>query len=112
MPYIPKKSKDRPWMPKPAPFEGRIQSTFYWSAVWRRKRAAYVRDNPLCRHCEAQGIVTPTQEVDHIKPINPLDAFDTQNGKYGEPLDDDNLQGLCKRCHASKTAKSKGIERR
>ena len=35
--------------------------------------------------------------VDHIKPIN----------KGGSKLDIDNLQSLCNRCHALKSAKEK-----
>ena len=62
---------------------------------WRRLRAAWVRQNPLCVHCKAKGKVTPVQEVDHIIPFSGLD----------DPLrlDQSNLQSLCKSCHRIKT---------
>jgi|LSQX01.3.fsa_nt_gb 5-methylcytosine-specific restriction protein A len=103
MPNIPKNQPKRPWVAQRKVFEGRIQSPFYWSTAWRRLRASYIRRYPLCAHCLQQGRNTPTQEIDHIKPINPLDAFDTRDGQYGNPLDEDNLQPLCKSCHAKKT---------
>lgn len=112
MPYIPKKGPKRPWMPERKMFEGRVQNPFYWSAAWRRLRAAFVREHPLCVHCLKEGRHTPTQEVDHIKPINPTNVYDTDNGRYGEPLDRTNLQALCKSCHMRKTGKQKGKEYR
>lgn len=110
MPYIPKSQPKRPWVVPRAMMEGRVQSSFYWSTAWRRLRAAYIRRYPLCAHCLEQGRSTPAQEIDHIKPINPIDAFDTQEGKYGAPLDEANLQPLCKSCHMRKTAKQEGRE--
>jgi 5-methylcytosine-specific restriction endonuclease McrA len=110
MSYIEKKSQKRPWMADRKEFEGRVQSAFYWSVAWRRLRAAYVRKYPLCCKCQEEGRVTPTQEIDHKIPINPIDAYDLKNGKYGHPLDEANLQPLCKKCHAAKTARSKGRE--
>ncbi len=110
MSYIEKKSNKRPWVADREVFEGRVQSSFYWSTAWRRLRAAYVRKYPLCRECEKEGKVTPTQEIDHIVPINPIDAYELKDGKYGHPLDENNLQPLCKSHHARKTAKSRGRE--
>lgn len=110
MANTPKRAVRRPWMAKREIFEGRVQSPFYWSTLWRRKRASYVRRFPLCVHCQNEGWVTPTQEVDHIKPINPIDVWDFQDGKYGHPLDDNNLQPLCKSHHARKTGLTKGRE--
>ena len=47
---------------------------------------------PLCRHCAERGQVTPADLVDHIIPL--------PSGNYSI----DNLQPLCSRCHAVKTA--------
>jgi 5-methylcytosine-specific restriction endonuclease McrA len=112
MPIIPKSNPKKPWIAASAPFEGTTYTTFYSCAPWRRLRLAFIWENPLCKHCDAKGIITPASEVDHIQPINPNDPYDTKNGKYGKPLDRDNLQALCKACHTKKTAATKGIETR
>lgn len=61
---------------------------------WRRVRLLHLRNNPLCRMCLLDGVVTAATMVDHIVPI----------ADGGEKLDDDNLQSLCRDCHARKTA--------
>lgn len=56
-----------------------------WYAV-----AAIVRaEEPVCRICKREA----TQQVDHITPKS-----------MGGTNDRHNLQGVCKRCHARKTA--------
>ena len=70
---------------------------FYSSATWKRLRAAYILQHPLCEMCEKAGLVTPGKEVDHIIEI--------QDG--GSKTDPDNLQTLCTRCHRKKTADEK-----
>ena len=120
MPNFPT-SRRRPWQPEPQKaHEGRkIISTFYVSKEWRKLRAAFITgfsnhlgtDNPhsnsLCIECARLQIVSITHTIDHIKPINPADAYDTKNGEFGEPLDWDNLQPLCKHHHAFKTGKDR-----
>lgn len=59
---------------------------------WRKLSAAYRRQHPLCAECERNGFVTRATEVDHIVPR-------AQGGKDCT----DNLQSLCKSCHAKKT---------
>ena len=61
---------------------------------WSRVRLAHLRSEPLCRICASYGNVTAAELVDHIQPIN----------DGGAVLDDANLQSLCGRCHARKTA--------
>lgn len=60
-------------------------------------RAAVLRCNPLCVSCEANGRTTAATEVDHIKPLH-----------KGGTDDPDNLQGLCRDCHADKTRRDLG----
>jgi 5-methylcytosine-specific restriction protein A len=61
---------------------------------WRRFREQYLFQNPLCVHCQASGIHTPANEVDHIKP---------HRGDSVLFWDIENLQPLCKSCHSKKT---------
>ena len=63
--------------------------------------------NPLCAECDRHTLVTPGEVVDHVKEL--------KDG--GDPWDVDNLQTLCKECHAKKTGeevkkrrKSKGFK--
>lgn len=65
-----------------------------WDPLWRRLRAAVLSDEPMCRHCAAQGRDTPAVDVDHI------------DGRAAELHDyrRSNLQALCRSCHCSKTA--------
>ena len=70
----------------------------YSTARWRRLRAYVLAEHPLCRMCEAQGKLTPANEVDHINPIS----------KGGDAWDIDNLQSLCISCHSRKTAVDTG----
>ena len=66
---------------------------------WRKFRDRYVKEHPLCIHCLAKGILTPTQEIDHIVP---------HQGDKDLFWKEDNLQALCKPCHSIKTAKYDG----
>lgn len=69
------------------------RQAFYSTARWKRARAAQLIKEPLCRHCMAQGRVTPAAMADHIIPR--VDG--------GADLDPDNLQSLCLPCHNRKT---------
>ncbi|MDE2901799.1 MAG: HNH endonuclease signature motif containing protein [Chloroflexota bacterium] len=59
---------------------------------WRRIRDAVLAREPLCRHCAERGRVVAAVLVDHIIPL--------PEGTHRV----DNLQPLCTRCHAVKTA--------
>lgn len=56
---------------------------------WRKNRARYVAEHPLCEQCQKEGRLTPTQEVHHILPLS-----------RGGTHDFDNLMALCKPCHS------------
>jgi 5-methylcytosine-specific restriction protein A len=60
---------------------------------WARRRAAWLREHPLCAHCLQAGIIRPAQEVDHITPL-------CEGGRD----DESNFQSLCVECHQVKTA--------
>lgn len=65
---------------------------FYNSKEWQRVRYLVLSQNPLCS-CGKEAKV-----VDHIVEIR----------KGGAKLDISNLQPMCMRCHAIKTAKERG----
>ena len=60
--------------------------------TWRRKRAAVLKGEPLCRQCSKNGRVTVATEVDHITP--------RAEGGTDDPA---NLQSICYECHVAKT---------
>lgn len=70
-------------------------------------RAKKIQLNPFCEDCILDGTYTMTQQVDHIKPINQSNPYDTEGGKFGEFLDIRNLRSLCKRHHDIKSAKQR-----
>lgn len=70
----------------------RATNPFYWSEVWRATRRTQIDIEPLCRRCDVLG-----QEVDHIVPIE----------QGGAPLEFDNLQTLCSKCHRIKSAEDR-----
>ena len=96
MPSTPKKSINA--KPERKPFESRHNKPtdpFYWSQEWRRTRQAHLYNEPLCRECSKQNLITPATEVDHITPIN----------QGGSRLSMDNLQSLCHKHHAIKSGR-------
>lgn len=61
---------------------------FYSTARWQRARNWHLAGHPLCAECGALG-----QMVDHVTPRR----------AGGADLDPENLQTLCRQCHARKT---------
>jgi 5-methylcytosine-specific restriction protein A len=89
------KKVQRSWKPERVAFEREVKNdSFYNSWPWRKLRKAFRIKNPLCKHCLDKDEVTPMKVVDHIVPIK----------AGGEPLDWDNLQSLCEKCHNKKSA--------
>lgn len=63
---------------------------------WLRLRRAKLTSNPICERCQAEGRITPSQEVHHVTPVEDgLTVRDKQNLMY----DPHNLQALCHDCH-------------
>ena len=59
------------------------------SAGWPYLRRVVLSERRQCEHCGA-----PSVEADHVVPV----------ADGGAELDADNVQALCRACHASKTA--------
>lgn len=92
---------------KPQPKGRTLRNKWYDTAQWHKVRQLYKQAFPLCKMCFDKGIITTGALVDHIKPLNQVNVWDTHNGLYGHPTDPDNLQTLCVKCHAIKTTKEK-----
>lgn len=67
---------------------------FYTSSKWLKIRKAYILEYPLCEVCSSKGLTVATAEIDHKIAIKIDESLS---------LEWDNLQGLCRRCHAKKT---------
>ena len=63
---------------------------------WRKARLTYLRREPLCVQCKADGKVVAASVVDHIVP---------HRGDSKLFWNTDNWQALCQRCHNRKTAR-------
>lgn len=59
----------------------------------QQQRQRRLASHPLCENCLEHGLYKPTEEIDHIVPLS-----------QGGTDTDDNIQGLCRDCHATKTA--------
>jgi len=59
---------------------------------WGKARLWFLRRNPMCVMCQAQGVTELATVVDHIEP---------HRGDRKLFWDAGNWQALCKRCHDS-----------
>jgi 5-methylcytosine-specific restriction protein A len=63
---------------------------------WRKARAAFLAQHPLCAACRVQGRVVAATVVDHIVP---------HRGDQKLFWDETNWAPACKPCHDAKTAR-------
>lgn len=76
------------------------------SYTWQKLRHRKFLANPVCEICAAEGRVRPTEEVHHIVPVeNGRDEAEMRRLAY----DYNNLQSLCKACHAAIHSRAKPI---
>ena len=73
-----------------------------YGADWQRLRLQVLEEEPLCRFCAEQGLVTAARDVDHIIPI--VQRPDLR-------LVRSNLRPLCQSCHSAHTARGSPIIR-
>lgn len=66
---------------------------------WQKARSTFLKRNPLCVMCEAEGKPVPAKVVDHKRP---------HRGDQSLFWDTENWQPLCKRHHDEKTAREDG----
>ena len=77
------------------------ERAFYRTTRWRVLRAHVLDRETMCRECERYGAHVPAIDVDHIVPR-----------RSGGTDSIDNLQPLCRRCHAAKTMREMNAARR
>ena len=69
----------------------------YATTKWRKLRLAHLMKHPLCERCEKAGKVVPAEDCHHkisfMTGKTPLD-------RKALAFDPDNLESLCKECHA------------
>jgi len=66
-----------------------------YGRAWKKIRARFLLQHPLCEQCRLENRLTPAQEVHHIVPL-----------ANGGTNDEGNLMALCKSCHSRITVKS------
>jgi 5-methylcytosine-specific restriction enzyme A len=70
-----------------------------YGTAWKKARASFLREFPLCAECKRQGILKPANTVDHIVAHKgDMDLF----------WDRGNWESLCRSCHSRVTAKRDG----
>ena len=57
--------------------------------VWSKVRDRYIKAHPLCEICFENGVISPTEIVHHIRPLD-----------EGGTHDANNLMSVCRQCHA------------
>jgi 5-methylcytosine-specific restriction protein A len=67
-----------------------------YGSRWRRARQAFLKRNPLCVACRAEGQLEAATVVDHVVP---------HRGDTRLFWDRANWQSMCKSCHDAKTAR-------
>lgn len=69
---------------------------FYYSAAWKNTRRNYKQSvGGLCERCLAKGMIVPADIVHHKIPLTDENVKDLSIS-----LSWDNLQALCRQCHA------------
>src|SRR5262245_45297123 len=63
----------------------------YAKKKWATTRRKVFARDPICKVCDRRT----SEEIDHIKPLS----------LGGDPYDLEGLQGICKPCHWTKTAR-------
>ena len=88
MPYVP--------ATKTRGEHGKSSAQRGYDRVWRRFRHWYLGVNPLCQDCLLTGRSEPAVDVHHLVKIKTAPHL---------RLEPTNVMGLCKRCHAVRTAR-------
>ena len=60
-----------------------------YGRAWKKLRARFLLQHPLCQQCKCEGRLAAAEEVHHILPLANCGTND-----------DSNLMALCKSCHS------------
>ena len=80
-----------------------LRKSAYNTTAWRKLRLAHVKQHPLCEECLKNGKVTAGDSVHHKK--SPFKGNDVNWNLF---LDPDNLETICRECHARVHADESG----
>lgn len=75
----------------------------YRSPAWRKLRQVVIQRDWVCKHCGAERVVI----ADHI--VRARKYIDQHGGDQDAFFDLSNIEGLCKPCHDTKTARECGF---
>lgn len=78
----------------------RVEHNQRYGYQWRKFRARFLNNHPLCEQCRLNGRYTPSTEIHHIKPLS-----------EGGTNDENNLMPLCKSCHSRITLTTENLRR-
>lgn len=70
----------------------------YQSREWKMLRTHQQINNPLCKVCELEGRITPSEDIHHLQSFTTSANNGTQIN-YDLALDPRNLLSLCDKCH-------------
>ena len=77
----------------------------YNTKKWQRlRKSIWQRDKGLCQECLKKGIIKQGEAVHHIIELTPDNVLDPEVA-----LNPNNLETLCRDCHAEKHGKDKGM---
>ena len=72
-----------------------LRQKAYRLPAWRKMRDSYMKEHPICEECLKLGKVTAAEDVHHK-----LSPFRNGEINWGVLLSYDNLESVCKECHA------------
>ena len=79
--------------------ESRTERHKYYDTVrWRKLRIQKLMEQPLCEKCLEVDTVTPAVDIHHLISFM---SVDNPNQRTALFYDYNNLQSLCKDCHAT-----------
>lgn len=83
----------------------KLRQKAYNSTAWKKLRDVFIREHAVCADCISKGVITPSEDVHHIKS-----PFKDGEINYNLLLDYTNLIALCKKCHQKRHQELQGYK--